>query len=293
METDGLVWVPAPASARALRDSGVRVPLTELPPAVDAAGELDPGMVVPLQLPPPGCVQVFGPPGRPPRRPYVFVSVFKWEARKGHDVLLAAFLRQFSAAAGGADAVRAWAQAALGPQADGTLDALRSPRVYLLSGHLPRQRYVRLLAAADAFVLPTRGEGWGLPIMEAMALGLPVIATNWSGPTAYLDETVGYPLSYQLSPVPPREPWWFQGSRWAEPSESHLRLLMAHVSGSEAGRRGAMARGAAARRRVLERYSMAAAAGRLSQTLRRIEAATAPAATRDVMRVGEGNGSLR
>ena len=83
------------------------------------------------------------------------------------------------------------------------------------------------------------------------------------------------------------------GSRWAEPSESHLRLLMAHVSGSEAGRRGAMARGAAARRRVLERYSMAAAAGRLSQTLRRIEAATAPAATRDVMRVGEGNGSLR
>jgi glycosyltransferase involved in cell wall biosynthesis len=39
--------------------------------------------------------------------------------------------------------------------------------------------------AADAFVLPSHGEGWGRPIMEAMSMGLPVIATNWSGQTAY------------------------------------------------------------------------------------------------------------
>ena len=39
-----------------------------------------------------------------------------------------------------------------------------------------------------------RGEGWGLPVVEAMAMALPVIVTNWSGPTAYLDDTVGYPL---------------------------------------------------------------------------------------------------
>ena len=49
--------------------------------------------------------------------------------------------------------------------------------------------------AADAFVLPSRGEGWGRPHVEAMAMGLPVIATNWSGPTAYLDEAVGYALA--------------------------------------------------------------------------------------------------
>ena len=43
-------------------------------------------------------------------------------------------------------------------------------------------------------MLPSRGEGWGRPHVEAMAMGLPVIATNWSGITAYLDEEVGYPI---------------------------------------------------------------------------------------------------
>jgi hypothetical protein len=28
-----------------------------------------------------------------------------------------------------------------------------------------------------------------------MSMGLPVIATNWSGPTAFLDSEVGYPLA--------------------------------------------------------------------------------------------------
>jgi hypothetical protein len=31
--------------------------------------------------------------------------------------------------------------------------------------------------------------------MEAMAMGIPVITTNWSGPTAFMNEDVGYPLS--------------------------------------------------------------------------------------------------
>ena len=48
------------------------------------------------------------------------------------------------------------------------------------------------LASADAFVLPTRGEGWGLPIAEAMALELPVIVTNHSGPAAYATEASAY-----------------------------------------------------------------------------------------------------
>jgi len=38
-----------------------------------------------------------------------------------------------------------------------------------------------LLQSVDAFVLATHGEGWGLPIMEAMAMELPTIATFWGG----------------------------------------------------------------------------------------------------------------
>jgi glycosyltransferase involved in cell wall biosynthesis len=44
------------------------------------------------------------------------------------------------------------------------------PRIEILSDELPSQDMPRLYANFDAFVLPTRGEGWGLPIVEAMAM---------------------------------------------------------------------------------------------------------------------------
>jgi glycosyltransferase involved in cell wall biosynthesis len=51
-----------------------------------------------------------------------------------------------------------------------------------------------LYGGADAFVLPTRGEGWGLPILEAMAAGVPAIATNWSGPVRLSSVSENEPL---------------------------------------------------------------------------------------------------
>ena len=46
-------------------------------------------------------------------------------------------------------------------------------------------------------MLPSRGEGWGRPHVEAMSMGLPLLATNWSGITAYLDHSVGYPIAVE------------------------------------------------------------------------------------------------
>ena len=43
-------------------------------------------------------------------------------------------------------------------------------------------------------MIPTHGEGWGRPQMEAMAMELPVISTNWSGLVAFLNEESGYPI---------------------------------------------------------------------------------------------------
>ncbi len=50
----------------------------------------------------------------------------------------------------------------------------------------------------DCFVLATRGEGWGRPIAEAMAMGLPAIATAWSGPTEFMNKSNSYPLDFTL-----------------------------------------------------------------------------------------------
>ena len=40
-----------------------------------------------------------------------------------------------------------------------------------------------------------------MPITEAMSMGLPVVVTNWSGVTAFVDESVGYMVDYSLSKV--------------------------------------------------------------------------------------------
>mmetsp|Transcript_7526 Transcript_7526/g.16673 ORF Transcript_7526/g.16673 Transcript_7526/m.16673 type:complete len:81 (+) Transcript_7526:1012-1254(+) len=46
----------------------------------------------------------------------------------------------------------------------------------------------------DAFVLPSRGEGWGRPHTEAMVMGLPCIATNWSGNTEFMSDANSFPI---------------------------------------------------------------------------------------------------
>jgi glycosyltransferase involved in cell wall biosynthesis len=49
----------------------------------------------------------------------------------------------------------------------------------ILPGHVAEPR--QLLAALDLFVMPSRSEGWGLAALEAMAFGLPVVASNTGG----------------------------------------------------------------------------------------------------------------
>lgn len=85
-------------------------------------------------------------------------------------------------------------------------------------------------------------------------MSLPIIATNWSAMTEYLDESVGYPLAVEaLVPVPPGQWDWSEGNqRWAQPSEQHLRALMRHVVLHPAE---AAAKGRAARARMKERYA--------------------------------------
>lgn len=99
-------------------------------------------------------------------------------------------------------------------------------------------------------------------------MSLPVIATNWSGVTAFLDDSVGYPIRVEKL-VPAVGDAAFRGLHWAQPSISHLRALMRRVYEN---REEAAARGAAARGRMIQRYSPPAIARLLLAELRRIEA---------------------
>jgi glycosyltransferase involved in cell wall biosynthesis len=60
--------------------------------------------------------------------------------------------------------------------------------IAVLFDRLTSQEYKIFLESASFGVFPYFAEGWNLPLIEAMANGLPCIATNYSGPTEYINK---------------------------------------------------------------------------------------------------------
>ncbi len=60
----------------------------------------------------------------------------------------------------------------------GIEDITKFPSMTDMTTGIPQETMARMYNALDVFLLPTKGEGFGIPIVEAMACGIPVITTN-------------------------------------------------------------------------------------------------------------------
>lgn len=165
-----------------------------------------------------------------------FLFVGKWEERKGLKILLRAFLKEFEYDDESAkltiltsayhSANKFWDEITEFVSDERLVKNILAlgKRIEVIS-NVPQSEMPSLYNSADALVIPSRGEGWGRPHVEAMACGVPVVATNWSGPTVYLDDMVGYPL--RVNGLVPAGGW--KGHKWADPSESHLRNILREI----------------------------------------------------------------
>jgi glycosyltransferase involved in cell wall biosynthesis len=102
------------------------------------------------------------------------------------------------------------------------------PKLHFIHGMLTEEEMAALYRhpTVKALLAPTRGEGFGLPILEAAVSGLPVISTGWSGHTEFLSQGKSISIDYDLVDVPKQRvdgKIFVAGSRWARPNEADFK----------------------------------------------------------------------
>ncbi|WFT80313.1 glycosyltransferase [Methylobacterium sp. CB376] len=133
--------------------------------------------------------------------PFVFLHVSSGLARKGIEELLLAYAAAFTRRdpvelvikthRNQTNVVQTWYDRVI-------RNSPNAPVVRIIFDDLDADQLAGLNAAADAVVLPSRGEGFNLPAAEAMAHGLPVIVTGYSGQMDFCSDENAWLVDYDF-----------------------------------------------------------------------------------------------
>ena len=248
------VWVPSRFNRDGLLSSGVTRPVQVMPLGVD--------------------VDHFHPEIKAVANPsgdYVFLSSFEWGERKLPELLLSTFNRTFRAR----DPVLLLCKV-MNRDPGVLVRSLVSKLGLSPSGgriefihnrELPYHQLGVLYRSADCFVSSGRGEGWDMPLMEAMACGLPSIATDWGAHTEFVHDDISYPLRVRGTVPAVAKCPYYGGRSWADPDPDHLSHLLRHVFEN---REEAAGKGRAAAGEMQRRWTWPHAAQRIVERLQAI-----------------------
>lgn len=201
---------------RVLEDNGIKAPIGVVPLGVDT--------------------RIFYREQKP--RPYhlkdttIFMNVGKWEVRKGHNELLEAFNKAFTPS----DNVQLWMMndnpfIGINNEAwkQKYLDSKLGDKVRIHPRRKTQAQMRELFNQVDCGVFPSHAEGWNLEILEMMACGANIIATNYSGHTEYLNESNAY-LINPNGMESAKDGVWFHGQgEWCKYDIDSLVDAMRHI----------------------------------------------------------------
>lgn len=196
---------------------------------------IDNGCTVPIELTPfphelHGGNEVQEPARRGDRSFIEFLHVSSCFARKGPEALL----RAFNEVALQLPQVRLTIKTFENPhleirdQVARFIDPTVADRVRLLIADLSDTQMAELYRSADALVLPTRGEGLNMPVIEGAYFRLPVIATGYTGQADFLTPDTGWSVDFDFEPS--RSHLGRDGSLWCEPRHADLAQAMGEVA---------------------------------------------------------------
>lgn len=192
----GQVWVPCDANKQALVKSGVdegKVHVVPHPMPLERIAELRAAKA-----------SVGRRPVTDPNRPYIFYSIGKWEPRKNHPLLIESFLSEFKPADSAVLMLKTssfgeWDNFPKTPT-DAIRDALSKPdvvangwngenirnKVIVNTSLLSEPEMLRLHGTGDCYITATHGEGWDMPLYDAMVAGSAIVTTDHGGAQEYL-----------------------------------------------------------------------------------------------------------
>jgi hypothetical protein len=215
-------------------------------------------------------------PTKPRDDTFRFIFVGGTIARKGVDILIDAYVRAFThhdrvaLLVKDSNTASFYKGQTLGENLRNFSQHPGMPRLDYIDRLISDDDLGQLYRTADCFVLPYRGEGFGMPVLEAMGCGLPVIVTAGGATDDFVDETVGWRIfadrrELALDTPPFRTvttPWLL------EPQIDSLATLMryAYEHRDEAKRRGT-----AAAQRAIRQWTWDHAAARVEARLEEIQ----------------------
>lgn len=222
----GLI-VPSEFSKASLERSGVRIPIRAVPHALH-----------------PMWLQDYPSPPKKPTDRYVFGYVGYWNARKNPQGVLDAYLEAFPKDNGqtalliktfNAGNIEGYIQSKCGESRED---------IWVYDEMWSEAQMLWAFTMMDCFVSAHKGEGFGLALAQAAALGKPVIYTNYSAPCEWLSSDKGHhPLEFECIQVqkedvtPAYEHMLDDKLEWANVKQTQLVEMLTQIS-SEKPMRG-------------------------------------------------------
>jgi len=169
---------------------------------------------------------------------FTFLSIGQWIDRKGWDLLIQAYTAEFM----GQHDVRLCIKTFNDQKSNEEMikeylckckNSSYMPRIMIKNQKVDESVLPVFYQEADCFILPSRGEAFGLPFLESMASSVPVITTNFGGQIDFVDQTNGWLIEIkQLKHLSERlckinsafSNLWF-----AEPQIDDIRNIMRYV----------------------------------------------------------------
>jgi glycosyltransferase involved in cell wall biosynthesis len=220
------IWTGSEANRHALLSTGVDKPVYIFPQPTETDREW------PAPYENPDFAQRF-----------MFYSIFEWTDRKNPLALLSAYLKEFQASEPVGLLVKTYFRNFTLRNKNMIRDQIRAlkdsldlpayPPIYLYLELMDRRQVMRIHSTGDCFVSAHRGEGWGVPQVEAMLAGNPIISTGYSGVHEYLKHGKSALMpGYEMQPVHGMEHsnrWYTPDQKWAEIDPVQLRAAMRSV----------------------------------------------------------------